>query len=69
MIVDALRPAYGVASKQQGDLLDNMVRAQTLLTVAKLKADPVIKSFVAKGRLKVAGAYYSLDTGVATMLI
>jgi carbonic anhydrase len=67
-IVDALRPAYAVAIRQQGDLVDNMVRAQTKLTVRRLRADPLLQEFIHKGKLRIAGAYYSLDTGVASII-
>ncbi len=67
-IVDALRPAYDVAIKQTGDLVDNMVRAQTKLTVARLRTDPLLRKFIAKGELHVAGGYYSLDTGRVTII-
>jgi carbonic anhydrase len=67
-IVDALRPAYAVAIKQPGDLLDNMVRAQTKLTVRRIRRDPLIKEFIDRGELIVVGAYYSLDTGRALII-
>jgi carbonic anhydrase len=67
-IVDALRPAYDVAIKQPGDLIDNMVRAQTKLTVRRLRSDPLLQEFIHEGKLRVAGAYYSLDTGKASII-
>lgn len=67
-IVDALRPAYDVAVKKTGDLVDNMVRAQTRLSVGRIRADPLIKKYIARGELKVHGAYYSLDTGVVSII-
>ncbi len=67
-IVDALRPAYHVAVRQTGDLLDNMVRAQTRLTVDRIRTDPLIREFVARGELKVHGGYYSLDTGAVSVI-
>jgi carbonic anhydrase len=67
-IVDALRPAYRVAVKQAGDLVDNMVRAQTKLTVERLKHDALIEEFIARGALEVAGGYYSLDTGAVSII-
>jgi hypothetical protein len=39
-VADALRPAYRVARPQAGELLDNMIRAQTRLTVQRLKQNP-----------------------------
>ena len=67
-IVDALRPAYEVAIEQPGDLVDNMVRAQTKLTVRRLRTDPLLREFIEKAKLRVAGAYYSLDTGVVSII-
>jgi carbonic anhydrase len=67
-VVDALRPAYLVAVKQTGDLVDNMVRAHTKLTVKRLKNDALIKKFLSRGALKVAGGYYSLDTGAVSII-
>jgi carbonic anhydrase len=67
-IVEALRPAYEVAIKQPGDLIDNMVRAQTKLTVGRLRADPLLHEFIHDDKLAVAGAYYSLDTGKASII-
>lgn len=67
-IVDALRPAYRVAIRQSGDLLDNMVRAQTKLTVRRIRRDPLIEEFIHRGELIVVGAYYSLDTGAVSII-
>ena len=67
-IVDELRPAYDVAITQSGDLVDNMVRAQTKLTVERLRHNPLIEEFIRRGELTVVGAYYSLDTGAVSMI-
>ncbi len=67
-IVDALRPAYDVAIHQPGDKVDNMVRAQTKLAVEALKSDPLIRKFIAQGKLGVVGGYYSLDTGAVSII-
>ena len=67
-IVDALRPAYNVAIKQSGDLLDNMIRAQTKLTVGRIRHDPLIEEFIHRGELIVVGAYYSLNTGAVSII-
>jgi carbonic anhydrase len=67
-IVDALRPAYDVAIKETGDLPDNMVRAQTRLTVDRIRNDPLIEEFIADGELNVHGGYYSLDTGAVSII-
>jgi carbonic anhydrase len=62
-VVDALKPAYNVAIHQSGDLVDNMVRAQTKLTVALLKSDPALAERVQAGELMIVGGRYSLETG------
>jgi carbonic anhydrase len=67
-IVDSLRPSYDVAIKQSGDLLDNMIRAQTKLTVGRIRHDPLIEEFIHRGELIVVGAYYSLNTGSVSII-
>jgi carbonic anhydrase len=62
-VVDALKPAYRVAKRQSGDLLDNVIRAQTALTAQRLKQDHLLRELIAKGHLMVVGGYYYLDTG------
>jgi carbonic anhydrase len=62
-IVNALRPAYNAAVRQPGDPVDNMVRAQTRLTVAQLKADALLADRVRTGALVVVGGRYDLDSG------
>ena len=67
-IIDGLRPAYAVAVKQSGDMVDNMVRAQTKLAVEQLRQDAIVHELIARGKLLVAGAHYSLDTGAASFI-
>ncbi|MFC7591934.1 carbonic anhydrase [Nonomuraea antimicrobica] len=64
-IVEALRPAYKSA---HGDV-DKMIRINTTQTVAKLKDDKLLAPRIARGQLKIVGAYYSLDTGQVTRLV
>ncbi|GII25109.1 carbonic anhydrase [Planosporangium mesophilum] len=62
-VVDALRPAYEIAVRQPGDVVDNTVRAQTALTVARLKADDQLADRARAGALVVVGGRYDLDSG------
>jgi carbonic anhydrase len=62
-VVNALRPAYDIAVLQPGDLVDNMVRAQTKLTVHRLKRDPLLRGLIVSDGLKIVGGRYDLDTG------
>lgn len=67
-VVDALRPAYHEAMRQSGDLLDNMIRAQTRLTVRRLRGDPLLGEFIATDGLLIAGGHYDLDSGVVGLI-
>jgi carbonic anhydrase len=67
-VVDALTPAYRVAKPLPGDQVENTVRAQIRLTVHQLHGDPVLAPFVAEHRMRVEGAYYSLETGCVEFL-
>jgi carbonic anhydrase len=62
-VVDALRPAYRVAIRQPGDLEDNMIRAQTRLTVERLKRSPLLRRLIRTEGLLIVGGHYNLDTG------
>jgi carbonic anhydrase len=67
-VVDALRPAYQAALGQQGDLMDNMIRAQTRLTVDRMKRDRPLRDLVTGDGLLIAGAHYELATGVVSLI-
>lgn len=67
-VVDALKPAYAVAKPLPGDLVENMIRAQIRLTVDELKHDKVLADLIASDGLEVVGGYYSLDTGIVTLI-
>ena len=61
-VVDALRPAYCVAKRQPGNLVDNMVRAQIRLTVQRLKANPLL------GNQLIVGGRYAMASGVVDII-
>jgi carbonic anhydrase len=67
-VVDALRPAYDVAARLPGDLVENMVRAQVQLDVAELKADPLIAGLIADDGLLVVGGRYDLTSGAVEII-
>lgn len=63
-IGEELRPAYRAALRDRpADLVEAVVREQTRQAVELLRADLLLAPLVAAGRLRVQGAYYSLDTG------
>ncbi len=47
-------------------LVEATIRAQTRQTVAQLRSDRLLRPLVAAGKLRVVGAYYSLDSGEVT---
>jgi carbonic anhydrase len=67
-VVNALRPAYRLAVRQHGDLVDNMVRAQTALTVQRLKKDPLLHKLILTEGLMIVGGHYDLATGVVQVI-
>lgn len=67
-VVDALRPAYEIAVRLPGDLVENMVRAQVRLDVADLKSDPLIAGQIADHGLLVVGGRYDLTSGAVEII-
>lgn len=67
-VVNALRPAYRAAVGQPGDLLDNMIRAQTRLAVQRLKRDRLLSHLIATEDLMIVGGHYLLDSGKVQLI-
>ena len=67
-VVNALRPAYRAAIGQPGDLEDNMIRAQTKLTVRRLQKVPLLRRLIVTDGLRIVGGHYNLDTGVVQII-
>jgi carbonic anhydrase len=68
-LVDGIRPAIEHTHGWPGDDIDNVVRANTELTVAALQASqPILAHAVAEGKLKIVGARYDLGTGAVEVL-
>lgn len=62
-LVEALRPAVQQAAGRPGDRLTNAIHANVDLVLAQLRKSTVIGPLEKAGKLKLAGAYYELDTG------
>jgi len=67
-VVDALRPAYDAAKPRRGDLVDNMTRAQTRLTVQRLKRDPLLRKLIETDGLVIVGGHYELRSGLVEII-
>jgi carbonic anhydrase len=67
-VTEPIIPAVIEAQSHGGDLVDNSVRANVKRTVARLRDDQedvVLRPALRAGKLRVVGATYDLDTGVA----
>lgn len=64
-MVEPIIPAVLLARSEEGDLLENSVRQNVRRVVKQLReqTDPIMLDPQQKGRLKVVGAYYHLDSG------
>lgn len=68
-LVKAIQPAVEKAKTQQGDLLDNAVKANVSMVVQQLKTSaPILEESVKKGSLTIVGARYDLDDGAVAIL-
>ncbi|MEU8103628.1 carbonic anhydrase [Nonomuraea muscovyensis] len=64
-IATSLQSAY----KRSGGDVDKMIRLNTIDVVNQLKKDKLFAPRIAKGKLKVIGGYYSIDTYEVTRLV
>ena len=67
-LVEAITPAIEAAHGQEGDELDNAVKANVSLVVEQLKQSPILSAAIAAGTLKIVGGRYDLDKGAITMV-
>lgn len=67
-LVDAITPAVGVANGRPGDLLDNTIRANAEQSRDQIMRSSELTSSLDSGGLRVVAAYYSLDTGLVTVI-
>lgn len=69
-LAHAIKPAVEKAKEnKKGDLLDDSVRANIEMTVEKLKASrPVLSELHEKGKLKIVGAYYEINSGTVEFI-
>jgi carbonic anhydrase len=68
-VISALKPAVRAAHDQPGDPVEQAIKENIQLTVARLKSSkPILAEYVKTGRLKVVGARYDLATGTVELL-
>lgn len=63
-ITSVIQKALDEVKDKPGDLLDNTIRANAILTSEKLKtSEPILVKLVNDGKLKIVSAYYQLSSG------
>lgn len=63
-MIEPIIPAVLAAQRQEGDLLDNAVRANVSRTVKRLRtAEALLSERLETGRLRIVGARYDLEDG------
>jgi carbonic anhydrase len=68
-LIEAIKPAVEKAKTESGDMLDNAVKENVKMVVAQLKASkPILAEMVEKGKIKIVGARYDLDTGAVELI-
>ena len=67
-LVSAIQPAIEASEGQPGDRLTNAVKANVRIQVKRLQKSSVITSAIQKGKLKVVGAFYDLNTGEISLV-
>ena len=67
-LVEAITPAIEAAHGQEGDELDNAVKANVSLVVEQLKQSPILSEAITAGTLKIVGGRYDLDKGAIELV-
>ncbi|MCC7219210.1 MAG: twin-arginine translocation signal domain-containing protein [Candidatus Contendobacter sp.] len=68
-LVKGIKPAIDKARAWgMGDLAENAMRANVLLTMSQLKKSPVLAAALESGQLKIVGGRYDLDSGLVEVL-
>jgi carbonic anhydrase len=68
-LVLSIKPAVAATEGHAGDSLENAIRANVRLGVARLKGlEPILAGPVKQGTVKVVGAVYDLRTGAVTVI-
>jgi carbonic anhydrase len=68
-IVNLIAPAVEQAKGQEGDLVDNAIKVNAVLTAAKIRsAEPIMAKLTAEGKVQVVAAYYDILSGAVSVL-
>lgn len=67
-VVEGIRPAVERLPGVGKEGADRVIKANTDLSVERLKEIPIMAEAIGQGKLMIVGAYYDLDTGLVQML-
>ncbi|MBZ9751541.1 carbonic anhydrase [Deinococcus sp. HMF7604] len=65
-LVAAIRPAVLYGKGEGAARVDQVVRANTALTIQRLQRSAILAEAVERGKLKIVGGHYDLDTGAVS---
>jgi carbonic anhydrase len=67
-VVEGIKPAVERVKFTNGDITEDAVIANIQYQVEKLQKSTILTQLVRKGKLKIVGALYDLDTGKVTLI-
>ncbi len=68
-LLKAIQPAVEKVKRQPSTMLDNAVRANVVMAVARLRtSQPLLAKLALEGKIKIFGAYYDLSSGEVNVL-
>lgn len=68
-LAPAIQPAVDKVRDQEGDLTDNAAREVARMTAEQLSnSEPILADMVKRGKIKVAPAFYDLESGEVSLL-
>lgn len=67
-LVEAITPAIEATQGQEGDPLDNAVKANVALVMEQLSQSPLLSEAITTGTLKIVGGRYDLDKGAIELV-
>lgn len=67
-LVAMIQPAVEKSKEEEGDLLTNAIEENVRMVKLGLRDSKIINDLEADGKLKIAGAVYSLETGIIKLV-
>jgi carbonic anhydrase len=68
LAIEGIKPALKIVNLTTGDIREDAVIANIQYQTAKLLKSNILAKLIAENKLKILGALYDIDTGVATII-